>query len=160
MPRSRQRGWWSPWRHGDTTSSTTICLTDPDRLIAAAITPVDLAAILEAPTADGRPALRSACLTEPLPWCFELSVGSTFPLHFRAPCFRPPEGPELPQVARGFCPPGLRGLTQDGPEMLGYLQEAPWHDLSPTPRWATVRITCARQKRKARRSRHDEEGTE
>jgi hypothetical protein len=64
---------------------------------------------------------------QPLPWCFEWSVGSTFP-RFRflggEPWFPPPDGPELPEVARGFCPPGLRGLTEDGPEMPGYLQEA------------------------------------
>lgn len=64
---------------------------------------------------------------QPLPWCFEWSVGSMFPRsRFLGgePWFPPPDGPELPEVARGFCPPGLRGLTEDGPEMLGYLQEA------------------------------------
>jgi hypothetical protein len=64
---------------------------------------------------------------QPLPWCFEWSVGSTFP-RFRfiggEPWFPPPDGPELPEVARGFCPPGLRSVIEDGPEMLGYLQEA------------------------------------
>jgi hypothetical protein len=73
---------------------------------------------------------------QPLPWCFEWSVGSTFP-RFRfiggEPWFPPPDGPELPEVARGFCPPGLRSLIENGPEMLGYLQEASLGMTFPRP---------------------------
>jgi hypothetical protein len=64
---------------------------------------------------------------QPLPWCFEWSVGATFPrCRFLGmePWFPPPDGPELQEVARGFCPPGLAELTKEAPVMLAYLQEA------------------------------------
>jgi hypothetical protein len=62
-------------------------------------------------------------------------VGSTFPrCRFLGtePWFPPPDGPELPEVARGFCPPGLPGLTQESPHE-GYLQEASLGMVFPQP---------------------------
>jgi hypothetical protein len=73
---------------------------------------------------------------QPLPWCFEWAVASTFPrCRFLGtePWFPPPDGPELPEVARGFCPPGLPSLTEDAPELAGYLQEASLGMVFPHP---------------------------
>jgi hypothetical protein len=36
-------------------------------------------------------------------------------------------------VARGFCPPGLPSLTEDAPELVGYLQEASLGMVFPQP---------------------------
>jgi hypothetical protein len=72
---------------------------------------------------------------QPLPWCFEWSVGSTFPrCRFLGtePWFPPPDGPELKEVACGFCPPGLPGLTEENPHE-GYLQEASLGMAFPQP---------------------------
>jgi hypothetical protein len=72
---------------------------------------------------------------QPLPWCFEWSVGSTFPrCRFLgiAPWFPAPDGPELEEVARGFCPPGLLRLTEENPHE-GYLQEASLGMAFPEP---------------------------
>jgi uncharacterized protein DUF2169 len=53
--------------------------------------------------------------------------GSTFPrcryLGIE-PWYTAPDGPELPEVARGFCPPGVLGSVKEAPLALAYLQEA------------------------------------
>jgi hypothetical protein len=72
---------------------------------------------------------------QPLPWCFEWSVGTTFPrCRFLGmdPWFPPPDGPELPEIARGFCPPGLPDLTEESPHE-GYLQEGSLGMVFPQP---------------------------
>lgn len=64
---------------------------------------------------------------QPLPWCFEWCVASVFPrCRFLGtePWFPAPDGPDLPEVSRGFFPSGVPGRTRGSPDVLGYLQEA------------------------------------
>jgi len=64
---------------------------------------------------------------QPLPWCFEWAVGSTFPRCLclgTEPWFPAPGGLELPEVARGFSPSGVLELAEAAPYIPGYLQEA------------------------------------
>ncbi len=65
---------------------------------------------------------------QPLPWCFEPTVGLTFPrcLFMGLDAwFPPPDDSTLPEVKRNFIPAHLRGrLAQDHDLAAGYLQEA------------------------------------
>jgi hypothetical protein len=65
---------------------------------------------------------------QPLPWCFEPTVGLTFPRYLFMgldPWFPAPEDLTLPEVKRNFVPAHLRGrLAKDHDLAAGYLQEA------------------------------------
>jgi hypothetical protein len=65
---------------------------------------------------------------QPLPWCFEWTVGLTFPRYLIMGVnawFPPPEDSTLPEVKRGFIPAHLRGrLEKDHDLAAGYLQGA------------------------------------
>jgi hypothetical protein len=64
---------------------------------------------------------------QPLPWCFEWVIGSTFPrCRYLGvePWHTAPDDQQLAEVARGFSPSGLLGLVEERPRELEYLQEA------------------------------------
>jgi hypothetical protein len=65
---------------------------------------------------------------QPLPWCFDWTVGLTFPRYLFMGIdawFPPPDDSALPEAQRGFIPAGLRRkLEKDRDLAAGYLQEA------------------------------------
>jgi hypothetical protein len=65
---------------------------------------------------------------QPLPYCFEPMVGLTFPrVRYMGmePWYPAPHGADLPEVARGFCPPNLpASLAQNESLAITFLQEA------------------------------------
>jgi hypothetical protein len=65
---------------------------------------------------------------QPLPWCFEWTVGLTFPRYLFMGVdawFPPPDDSTLPEVRRGFIPADLRHrLDKDHDLAAGYQQEA------------------------------------
>ena len=65
---------------------------------------------------------------QPLPWCFEWTVGLTFPRYLFMGVdawFSPPDDSTLPEVRRGFIPANLRRrLDHDRDQADGYQQEA------------------------------------
>ncbi len=65
---------------------------------------------------------------QPLPWCFDWTVGLTFPRYLFMGVdawFSPPDDSALPEVQRGFIPADLRRkLEKDHDLAAGYLQEA------------------------------------
>jgi hypothetical protein len=74
---------------------------------------------------------------QPLPWCFEWTVGLTFPryLFVGVDAWYPsPDDAGLPEVRRGFIPAQLRGrLEKDRDLAAGYLQEASLGMVVTTP---------------------------
>jgi hypothetical protein len=65
---------------------------------------------------------------QPMPWCFEWTVGPTFPRYLFLGVdawFPPPDDASLPEVQRGFIPAQLhRRLEKDHDLAVGYRQEA------------------------------------
>jgi hypothetical protein len=65
---------------------------------------------------------------QPMPWCFEWTVGPTFPRYLFLGVdawFPPPDDASLPEVQRGFIPTQLhRRLEKDHDLAVGYRQEA------------------------------------
>ena len=65
---------------------------------------------------------------QPMPWCFEWTVGPTFPRYLFlgvGAWFPPPDDASLPEVQRGFIPAQLRRrLEKDHDLAVGYRQEA------------------------------------
>jgi hypothetical protein len=74
---------------------------------------------------------------QPLPWCFEWSVGLTFPrcLFLDVDAWYPgPDSVELPEVARGFIPPGLKAALAANPSLqMAFFQEASLGMVFPEP---------------------------
>jgi hypothetical protein len=74
---------------------------------------------------------------QPLPWCFEWTVGLSFPRYLFMGIdawFPPPDDSTLPEVKRGFIPAHLRRrLEQERDLAAGYLQEASLGMLVGTP---------------------------
>jgi hypothetical protein len=74
---------------------------------------------------------------QPLPWCFEWTVGLTFPRYLFMGInawFPPPDDSTLPEVKRGFIPSHLRGrLEKDHDLAAGYMQEASLGMVVSTP---------------------------
>jgi hypothetical protein len=74
---------------------------------------------------------------QPLPWCFEWTVGLTFPRYLFMGVdawFPPPDDSALPEVRRGFIPPDLRRrLEKDHDLAVGYRQEASLGMVVATP---------------------------
>jgi hypothetical protein len=65
---------------------------------------------------------------QPLPWCFEWTVGLTFPRYLFMGVdawFPPPDYSALPEAQRGFIPAHLRRQLEKDPDLAaGYRQEA------------------------------------
>jgi hypothetical protein len=74
---------------------------------------------------------------QPLPWCFEWTVGLTFPRYLFLGVdawFPPPDDASLPEVQRGFIPTHLRRrLEKDHDLAAGYRQEASLGMVVSTP---------------------------
>jgi hypothetical protein len=74
---------------------------------------------------------------QPLPWCFEWTVGLTFPRYLFMGIdawFPAPDDSTLPEVKRGFIPSQLRGrLEKDHDLAAGYQQEASLGMVVDTP---------------------------
>ena len=74
---------------------------------------------------------------QPLPWCFEWTVGLTFPRYLFMGIdawFPPPDDSTLPEVKRGFIPAHLRArLAKDHDLAAGYMQEASLGMVVSTP---------------------------
>jgi hypothetical protein len=74
---------------------------------------------------------------QPLPWCFDWTVGLTFPRYLFMGIdawFPAPDDAALPEAQRGFVPSGLRRrLEKDRDLAAGYLQEASLGMVVSTP---------------------------
>ena len=74
---------------------------------------------------------------QPLPWCFDRTVGLTFPRYLFMGIdawFPAPDDAALPEAQRGFIPSGLRRRLEKGRDIAaGYLQEASLGMVVSTP---------------------------